>query len=140
MIGVCCATPDSLAHPTDVRGGRHVDGAIQEDPMATTTRLALTTVNLDTPDPAALSRLYARLLGWTVEVEEAEDVILRAPEGGVGLSFQRERAYVRPTWPAEADRQQMMMHLEIGVEDLSAALDHALSCGATLAEFQPQDD
>ncbi|QOC91900.1 VOC family protein [Micromonospora craniellae] len=108
--------------------------------MTTTTRLALTTVNLDTPDPAALSRFYACLLGWTVEVEEADDVILRAPEGGVGLSFQRERAYVRPTWPAEADRQQMMMHLEIGVEDLAAALDHALACGATLAEFQPQDD
>ncbi|MER5454437.1 VOC family protein [Micromonospora sp. NPDC002389] len=108
--------------------------------MTTTTRLALTTVNLDTPDPAALSRFYARLLGWSIEVEEADDVILRAPEGGVGLSFQRERAYVRPTWPAEPDRQQMMMHLEIGVEDLAAALDHALACGATLAEFQPQDD
>ncbi|MFV2100906.1 VOC family protein [Micromonospora sp. LOL_024] len=58
----------------------------------------------------------------------------------MGLSFQRERAYLRPTWPAESGRQQMMMHLEIGVEDLTAALDHALACGATLTEFQPQDD
>ncbi|GIJ76355.1 Catechol 2,3-dioxygenase [Micromonospora phaseoli] len=108
--------------------------------MTVPTRLALTTVNLDTPDPAALARFYARLLGWDIEVEEADDVILRGPDGGVGLSFQRERAYARPTWPAEPGRQQMMMHLEIGVEDLVAALDHALACGATLAEFQPQDD
>ncbi|RIV37407.1 VOC family protein [Micromonospora radicis] len=108
--------------------------------MSVPTRLTLTTVNLDTPDPAALARFYRRLLGWEIKVEEADDVILSNADGGVGLSFQRERAYVRPTWPAEPDRQQMSMHLEIGVEDLDAALDHALACGATLAEFQPQDD
>ncbi|MFG2062112.1 VOC family protein [Micromonospora sp. NPDC048871] len=108
--------------------------------MPLPTRLTLTTVNLDSPDPAALARFYLRLLGWEIGVEQADDVILRAPEGGVGLSFQRERAYVRPTWPAEPGRQQMSMHLEIGVEDLDAALDHALACGATLADYQPQDD
>ncbi len=32
------------------------------------------------------------------------------------------------------------MHLEIGVRDLPAALEHALACGATLAAFQPQED
>ncbi|PZG12850.1 glyoxalase [Micromonospora craterilacus] len=108
--------------------------------MPASTRLTLTTVNLDTPDPAALARFYANLLGWDVEVEETDDVILRSADGGVGLSFQRERAYVRPTWPAEAGQQQMMMHLEIGVENLSAALDHALACGATLADHQPQEN
>ncbi|MEV1147472.1 VOC family protein [Micromonospora sp. NPDC049799] len=102
--------------------------------------LRLTTVNLDTPDPAALARFYARLLGWEIGVEEADDVILRDPDGGVGLSFQRERRYVRPTWPAEAGRQQMMAHLEIGVDDLAAAQAHAVACGATVAPFQPQDD
>ncbi len=108
--------------------------------MSVPTRLRLTTVNLDTPDPAALARFYARLLGWEIKVEEADDVILHNADGGVGLSFQRERAYVRPTWPAQPGRQQMSMHLEIGVEDLDAALAHALACGATMAEFQPQDD
>ncbi|MBQ1046890.1 VOC family protein [Micromonospora sp. C51] len=108
--------------------------------MTVPTRLTLTTVNLDTPDPAALARFYARLLGWDIAVEEADDVILRAADGGVGLSFQRERAYVRPSWPAQAGQQQMMMHLEIGVHDLPAALEHALACGASLADFQPQED
>ncbi len=34
----------------------------------------------------------------------------------------------------------MMMHLEIGVDDLLAALEHAIATGATLAAHQPQDD
>ena len=34
----------------------------------------------------------------------------------------------------------MMMHLEIRVDDLSAAAARAVELGATVAEFQPQDD
>jgi hypothetical protein len=34
----------------------------------------------------------------------------------------------------------MMMHLEIKVDDLAAAVARAVSAGATLADFQPQDD
>ena len=45
-----------------------------------------------------------------------------------------------PAWPAVAGDQQMMMHLDIEVDDLEAAGTHAVRCGATLAEYQPQDD
>jgi hypothetical protein len=34
----------------------------------------------------------------------------------------------------------MMMHLDIEVDDLDAAGKHATACGATLAEYQPQQD
>jgi hypothetical protein len=34
----------------------------------------------------------------------------------------------------------MQVHLDIGVEDLDAASAHAVAAGATVAEFQPQDD
>jgi hypothetical protein len=34
----------------------------------------------------------------------------------------------------------MMMHLEIQADDLGAGVAHAVAVGATLAEFQPQDD
>ena len=34
----------------------------------------------------------------------------------------------------------MMMHLDIEVNDLSSAVEHALVLGATLTDFQPQDD
>ena len=34
----------------------------------------------------------------------------------------------------------MLMHLDIEVDDLDAAGAQAVAAGATLAEFQPQDD
>jgi hypothetical protein len=33
----------------------------------------------------------------------------------------------------------MMAHLDIRVDDLGAAVDHAVAAGATVAGFQPQD-
>lgn len=34
----------------------------------------------------------------------------------------------------------MMMHLDIEVNDLSSAVELALALGATVTDFQPQDD
>lgn len=102
--------------------------------------LELTTVNIGSPDPAALARFYARLLGWRIGFEEPGFVIVRNPAAGVAISCQLEQGYVRPVWPAGPGDQQMQMHLEIRVDELQPALEHALGCGATLAEFQPQDD
>ncbi len=62
------------------------------------------------------------------------------PGRGAGLSFQSEPAYVRPVWPAGPEHQQMQVHLDIAVEDLVSAGEHAVAAGAVLAEFQPQDD
>jgi hypothetical protein len=42
--------------------------------------------------------------------------------------------------PAERDRQQMELHLDIEVEELDGAVAYALEAGATLAEFQPQEN
>jgi predicted enzyme related to lactoylglutathione lyase len=67
-------------------------------------------------------------------------VLLRAPDDGVSLAFQTETDYRRPTWPAGPGDQQMMMHLEIGVDDLERAQARAVELGATVAEVQPQDD
>jgi catechol 2,3-dioxygenase-like lactoylglutathione lyase family enzyme len=108
--------------------------------MTDAQRLTLTTVNIGAPDPGALARFYQRLLGWEIKAEEPNWVLLKAPDGGVGLSFQTESTYVRPTWPAVPSDQQMMMHLEIRVDDLESAAAHASACGATLADYQPQED
>jgi catechol 2,3-dioxygenase-like lactoylglutathione lyase family enzyme len=102
--------------------------------------ITLTTVNIGAPDPPALARFYQRLLGWQIVAEEPDWVMLRGDDGGVGLSFQTESSYVRPVWPAGPGDQQMMLHLEIRVDDLEAAGAHAAEAGATLAEYQPQDD
>ncbi len=79
------------------------------------------------------------VLGWQVEKDEPHWVKLVPPDGGAGLSFQTEEAYVRPSWPSTRDDQQMMSHLDIEVDDVEAAGSHAEAVGATLAEFQPQE-
>ena len=102
-------------------------------------RASLTAIVLDTPDPQALGAFYAALLGWPVDKDDPEWVTVRPESGGAGLSFQREPAYVRPTWPAAAGAPQMLTHLDIEVDDLDASVAHAVAAGATVAEFQPQD-
>lgn len=102
--------------------------------------LMLTTVNISAPDPGALARFYGRLLGWEIRAEEPDWVVLKNPDAGATLSFQTESTYVNPVWPAAPGDPQMMMHLEIRVEDLHGAGAHAVECGATLADHQPQED
>ncbi len=108
--------------------------------MTVTPRMTLTAAVLDSPDPRGLGAFYSRLLGWPIGRDEPEWVTVRPPDGGAGLSFQLESAYVRPTWPAGPGDQQMMFHLDIEVEDLEVAGAHAVEAGAVLAESQPQDD
>jgi catechol 2,3-dioxygenase-like lactoylglutathione lyase family enzyme len=102
--------------------------------------MTLSATVLDAPDARALAAFYRRLLGWTVTKDEPAWVQLSPPGGGPGLSFQTEAAYVRPTWPARPGDQQMMLHLDIEVDDLDAAGAHAVAAGASLAEYQPQED
>lgn len=108
--------------------------------MAQRPPMTLSGIVLDSPDARALASFYRRLLGWTVGKDEPGWVTLRAPNGGPGLSFQTEAAYITPNWPAAPGDQQMMAHLDIEVDDLDAAGAHAVAAGAHLAEYQPQDD
>lgn len=103
-------------------------------------RMVLRGIVLDSPDARELAGFYRRLLGWTLGSDEPEWVTLRSPDGEWGLSFQTEHSYVRPTWPAGSEDQQMMLHLDLEVDDLTEAGAHAAAMGATQAEFQPQDD
>ena len=97
-------------------------------------------VVLDAPDAGALAHFYADLLGWEIASEDADGAAL-APSSGVAyLATQTASDYVRPTWPAAEGQQQMMLHLDFEVDDLEAAVAHALELGAEEAAFQPQDD
>jgi catechol 2,3-dioxygenase-like lactoylglutathione lyase family enzyme len=100
--------------------------------------LTLTGVVLDSPDARALADFYRRLLVWETERDEPDWVMLRAPHGGAGLSFQTEEHYVRPVWPAGPGDPQMSVHLDIAVDDLAAAGRRAAAAGAVLASYQPQ--
>lgn len=100
---------------------------------------ALATVVLDCPDAHRLADFYTALLGWPLTAVEPDWVLMRNPDGGTGLSFQSERDYVAPVWPEEAGTQQKMLHLDIQVDDLAAATEHAITAGAVLADHQPQE-
>lgn len=102
--------------------------------------LELTTVNIGAPDTGMLARFYERLLGWTLAVDEPGWAVVRNPAGGVSLAFQLEENHVPPIWPANPGDQQMQQHLEVRVDDLEGAVAHAVGCGATVADFQPQED
>jgi hypothetical protein len=98
-------------------------------------------VVLDAPKAWPLARFYADLLGWHAEAEPGADyVAVAAPDGVAYLATQTSQGYRRPTWPNAAGEQQMMMHLDFEVGDLTAAVEHAQQLGATLAEHQPQNN
>jgi predicted enzyme related to lactoylglutathione lyase len=103
-------------------------------------KLTVSGIVLDSPDARELAAFYERLLGWRRRDDEPEWVVLANPDGEIALSFQTENAYIRPSWPADSQHQQMMMHLDIRVDDLDEAGAHAVSVGAVLSDFQPQDE
>jgi catechol 2,3-dioxygenase-like lactoylglutathione lyase family enzyme len=114
--------------------------------------MRVTSAVLGAPDPRALAAFYERLLGWTLVANEParpgqpeEDgwAMLRPPVAAPGLlamSFQYEPGYEPPVWPPVAGSQAMMMHLDIEVQDMDAAVAWAVEAGAVLAEYQPQED
>ena len=97
-------------------------------------------VCLEAPDAHALADFYSAVLGWPVAKKEPGGAAIQVPGTSSFVSFQDSADYVPPVWPAAAGHQQMMMHLDVAVDDLAAAVAGALELGAKLAGFQPQDD
>ncbi len=98
-----------------------------------------TGVCIDCADAEAMAAFYGQLLGWDVTSRDGEVWIAMAdPSGGAGLLFQAEADYRAPTWPEQSHGQDKMLHFEIRVDDLDAAIAHATSLGARVADHQPQ--
>ena len=96
-------------------------------------------VALDAPNARELAQFYARLLGWQLFADSADWATLAPSEdAGYNLAFQTEENYARPVWPAEEGKPQMSMHLDIEVDDLAEAVAYAVSVGAEIASYQPQ--
>ena len=97
-------------------------------------------------DPLRLAEFYAKLLGWPVTDREhagtdgaTQDwARIHSPSGDQKLEFQYEPDFTPPVWPPVKNEQQMLMHLDIGVEDLEAGVASAVEAGATVAGYQPQ--
>lgn len=55
------------------------------------------------------------------------------------LNIQGDPRYEPPAWPEQLGEQAKMMHLEVHVDDLEAAIARALELGGTEASWQPPD-
>jgi hypothetical protein len=97
---------------------------------------------LDCQDIETLSSFYIRMLGWEKHYAEGDYwIMITPPGGGSGISFQKNEDYVPPVWPEEPGAQQQMLHMDFLVEksQLKEAADHAVACGAKVAEAQFSD-
>ncbi|MEI9907996.1 MAG: VOC family protein [Actinomycetota bacterium] len=97
-------------------------------------------VVLDAPDVAVLAKFYSELKGWSIYKIDEDGAALDAGEGVAYLSIQKNLDYIAPVWPGVPGLQQMMLHLDFEVTDLKEEVARAISLGATLAEFQPQEN
>lgn len=93
---------------------------------------------IEAPDPGALARFYAELLGWPVVHEEPGTAVVGTPQGTF-LVFQQASGYHAPVWPPVEGHQRPMMHFDFQVGDLDSAVAEAVALGATLADTQPQE-
>jgi predicted enzyme related to lactoylglutathione lyase len=108
--------------------------------MDTSAQVRWTTVTIDCSDAEVLGTFYADLLGWEITARDGAGWLqLRDPDGGVGLNIQAERSYEPPTWPEQPGRQAKMMHFEVLVDDVAAAVQRVIECGGTVASPQPAD-
>jgi predicted enzyme related to lactoylglutathione lyase len=90
-------------------------------------------VVFDTADLDTESKFWADLLGGTVEKDDDWHTVL--VDGEQRLGFQLAPDHVQPDWP---DGEPQQIHLDLYVDDIHAAHDHALSVGARL--LKPAED
>lgn len=93
-------------------------------------------IALDCPDPQALAKFYADLMG--VDVGFTSDTFAAFKAQGLWVSMHRVEDYRPPRWPDPEAPQQV--HLDFAVDDLDGAESRAVSLGATKAQTQPEPD
>lgn len=101
-------------------------------------QISATSVTIMAPDPPALARFYARLLGVELSAEDPGWAQLRT--GCLTINVEEEKQWQTPIWPATPGSHTSTMHLDLHVDELAAAEAWAVECGATTSDVQPQDD
>jgi catechol 2,3-dioxygenase-like lactoylglutathione lyase family enzyme len=102
---------------------------------------------LDCADAEAMARFYGEIFGWEVTGRDAPEsrlggagwICMSGPPGGPSVSFQAEDWYEAPLWPEVGGSQTKMMHFEVGVDDLVAAVELVVRAGGGVAPTQPED-
>ncbi len=90
-------------------------------------RIKQQVVVFDAADLAAESRFWAGVLGGRVDAEDDWHMVVVDGEHRVGVQLAPN--HVPPEWP---DGTPQQIHLDLWVDDISAAHDHVMSLGAKL--------
>ena len=92
-------------------------------------RIRRQVVVFDAADIEVESAFWAALLGGTVTVEEDWHSVV--VDGEPRIDVQLAPNHVRPDWP---DGEPQQVHLDLYVDDIHAAHEHALAVGAVLLQ------
>jgi catechol 2,3-dioxygenase-like lactoylglutathione lyase family enzyme len=97
-------------------------------------------IAIDCADAGPVARFYERLLGFDIgDFEPPAWAQLWDPKGGVHINVQGVAGYEPPIWPEQPGAPAKMLHFEVEVDDLEAALAVALAAGGSEAPWQPPD-
>ena len=106
-------------------------------------KIKMYALTLDCKNPLELAKFYAALLQWAIPFHNEEYAVVGPPGVGQGaypgITFQLNDEYQPPVWPEAPGAQQQMAHLDFAVNDLEAAVRHAVDCGAIVANAQFSD-
>lgn len=95
---------------------------------------------IDCADVGPVAAFYERLLGFEVTaLDPLSWAQLHDPAGGVHLNVQAEAWYRPPTWLERDGELAKMMHMEVEVDDVDAAVALAVAAGGAVAPWQPPD-
>ncbi|MEU6853346.1 VOC family protein [Actinacidiphila alni] len=100
-------------------------------------KLKLSAITLDCPDPLALAAFYQQATGLEPHPRSDADFAGLTGEHGLFLGFQRVADYRPPRWPDQSVPQQF--HLDFDVDDLDEAEARLLALGASRPEHQPSE-
>ncbi len=107
-------------------------------------KIKMYSFTLDCLNPHDLAKFYAALLKWESGYIDEGWACAYAPGTNQGeypgMLFQQNAEYKPPVWPEEPEAQQQMAHIDFAVNDLAKAVEHAIHCGATIADEQFSDD
>jgi len=112
--------------------------------MAGELKIKMASIMLDCKDPNELAKFYAELIEWKIVYTDEEYTVIAAPgtQRGeyISISFQQNPDHKPPVWPEEPGAQQQMAHIDFAVNDLEKAVQHAINCGAAVADTQFSDN
>jgi len=101
--------------------------------------VVINSITVDCQHPKTLANFYKKLLDWETILESDDFVSLSTPGFPVRLGFQLNEDYIPPVWPEQPGQQQQMEHLDFKAanrEEMQALVQHALACGANIADDQ----